>query len=40
LVGVILFRLDSIIPLDPFMDQTIVYGIWYGMVRTKLTLGC
>jgi hypothetical protein len=36
LVGVLLFRLDSIIPLDPFMDQIIVYA----MVRTKLTLGC
>jgi hypothetical protein len=36
LVGVLLFRLDSTIPLDPFMDQIIVYG----MVRTKLTLGC
>jgi hypothetical protein len=36
LVGVILLRLDSIIPLDPFMEHIIAYG----MVRTKLTLGC
>jgi hypothetical protein len=36
LVGVILFRLDSIIPLDPFMEHLIAYG----MVSMKLTLGC
>jgi hypothetical protein len=36
LIGVILFRLDSIIPLDPFMEHIIAYG----MVRTKLILGC
>jgi hypothetical protein len=36
LVGVILFRPDSIIPLDPFMEHLIAYG----MVRAKLTLGC
>jgi hypothetical protein len=36
LVGVIVFRLGSIIPLDPSMQPTIVYG----MVRTKLILGC
>jgi hypothetical protein len=35
LVGVILFRLYSIIPLDPFVEHIIAYG----MVRTKLTLG-
>jgi hypothetical protein len=35
LVGVILFWLDYIIPLDPFMEHLIAYG----MVRTKLTYG-
>jgi hypothetical protein len=36
LVGVIVFRLGSIMPLDPSMERIIVYGI----VRTKLILGC
>ena len=36
MVGVIVFRLDSIIPLDPVMEHIIAYG----MVSTKLTLGC
>jgi hypothetical protein len=36
LIGVIVFRLGSIIPLDPFMEHLIAYG----MVRTKLLLGC
>jgi hypothetical protein len=36
LVGVIFFWLDYIIPLDPFMEHLIAYG----MVRTRLTLGC
>jgi hypothetical protein len=36
LIGVIVFRLGFIIPLDPFMEHLIAYG----MVRTKLLLGC
>jgi hypothetical protein len=36
LVGVILFRLDSIIPLYPSIEHIIAYG----MVRTRLILGC
>jgi hypothetical protein len=36
LIGVIVFRLGSIIPLDPFMEHLIAYS----MVRTKLLLGC
>jgi hypothetical protein len=37
LIGVIVFRLGPIIPLDPFMEHLIAYG---SMVRTKLILGC
>jgi hypothetical protein len=36
LIRVTVFRLDYNIPLDPVFEHIIAYG----MVRTKLTLGC